>query len=159
MDWIVFAVCFCACVAAGATGAAFPPGTWYEELDRPSWTPPNWLFPVAWTSLYIAMSLAAARVAPLEGSGLAMALWALQIALNALWSPVFFGLRRIKEAIIVVVALWAAVGATMLAFFQFDLVAGLLFVPYLVWCSVAAALNIQMWRLNSAIEPLRPDRV
>ncbi|MEM6904792.1 MAG: TspO/MBR family protein [Pseudomonadota bacterium] len=155
MDWFVFVICFCACAAAGTTGAAFPPGTWYTRLNRPSWTPPDWLFPVAWTTLYICMSLAAARVAPLEGSGLAMSLWGLQIALNTLWTPVFFGLRRIKEAILVVVALWLAVGATMVAFWQLDQIAGLLFVPYLVWCTVAAALNVAMWRLNPDVPPLQ----
>ena len=157
MDWMVFLICFAACAAAGTTGAAFPPGAWYEDLERPSWTPPNWLFPVAWTTLYIAMSVAAARVAPLEGSGLAMALWALQIALNTLWTPVFFGLRRIKGAIPVVLALWGAVAACMAAMWQLDTVAGLLFAPYLLWCTVAAALNIAMWRLNPNVAPVDPN--
>lgn len=154
MDWVIFSICLCACVVAGTTGAVFPPGSWYERLDRPSWTPPNWLFPVAWTTLYVSMSVAAARVAPLDGSGVAMALWALQISLNTLWSPLFFGLRRIKAAILVVLALWAAVMATMFAFFQLDLIAGLLFVPYVIWCTVASALNIAMWRLNPNVKPL-----
>lgn len=157
MDWMVFLICFAACAAAGTTGAAFPPGAWYEELDRPSWTPPNWLFPVAWTTLYVAMSVAAARVAPLEGAGLAMALWALQIALNTLWTPVFFGLRRIKGAIPVVLALWGAVAACMVAMWQLDTIAGLLFVPYLLWCTVATALNVAMWRLNPHVVPVDPN--
>lgn len=157
MDWMVFVICFAACVAAGTTGAAFPPGPWYERLDRPSWTPPNWLFPVAWTTLYIAMSVAAARVAPLEGSGLAMALWALQIALNTLWTPVFFGLRRIKGAIPVVLALWASVAACMVVMWQLDWVAGALFAPYLLWCTIASALNIAMWRLNPDVAPVDPN--
>jgi len=154
MDWLTFIICASACVAAGTTGALFPTGAWYEALNRPRWTPPNWLFPIAWTSLYVAMSVAAARVAPSPEAGIAMALWGLQIALNTLWTPVFFGLRRMGGAMIVVVALWAAVGATMLAFIQIDLVAGLLFVPYLVWCTVAAALNFAMWRLNPDVKPL-----
>lgn len=157
MDWVVFLICFAACAAAGASGAVFPPGAWYEDLDRPSWTPPNWLFPVAWTTLYIAMSVAAARVAPLEGSGIAMALWALQIALNTLWTPVFFGLRRIKGAIPVVLALWASVAACMAAMWQLDTIAGLLFAPYVLWCTVAAALNIAMWRLNPNVVPVNPN--
>ena len=157
MDWLVFAICFAACAAAGTTGAAFPPGAWYERLERPSWTPPNWLFPLAWTVLYIAMSVAAARVANLPGSGIAMALWALQIALNTLWTPVFFGLRRIKGAIVVVLALWAAVFCCMIAMWQLDTVAGALFLPYLIWCTVAAALNIAMWRLNPDVAPVDPN--
>ncbi|MEM7746061.1 MAG: TspO/MBR family protein [Pseudomonadota bacterium] len=154
MDWLVFSICLAACFAAGTTGAVFPPGAWYEKLNRPSWTPPNWLFPVAWTVMYVAMSVAAARVAPLGGSGTAMALWALQIAFNTLWTPIFFGLRRIKGAIPVVLCLWGAVFATGMAFLQLDLIAGLLFVPYIVWCTVAAALNIAMWRLNPDVKPL-----
>lgn len=157
MDWMVFLICFAACAAAGTTGAVFPPGAWYQALQRPSWTPPNWLFPVAWTTLYIFMSVAAARVASLEGAGIAMALWALQIALNTLWTPIFFGLRRIKGAIPVVLALWAAVAACMVAMWQLDTIAGLLFAPYLLWCTVASALNIAMWRLNPDVEPVNPD--
>lgn len=151
---MVFSICLAACFAAGTTGAVFPPGAWYEKLKRPSWTPPNWLFPVAWTFMYLAMSVAAARVAPLDGSGQAMALWALQIAFNTLWTPIFFGLRRIKGAIPVVLCLWGAVVATGVSFWQLDLIAGLLFVPYIAWCTVAAALNIAMWRLNPNVQPL-----
>ena len=154
MDIVVFGICLLACGAAATTGADFPPGKWYLTLDRPSWTPPNWVFPVAWTVLYLAMSVAAARIAPLEGSGLPMALWALQIALNTLWTPVFFGLRRFGQAIIVVVGLWLAVAATMLMFWQLDPVAGWLFVPYLIWCTIASALNIAMWRRNPQVEPI-----
>ena len=96
MTYALFAIFLGACFAAGATGALFPPGAWYSTLKKPSWTPPNWLFPVAWTTLYLCMAAAAARVAGAEGSAFAMALWALQIALNTLWTPVFFGLRRIR---------------------------------------------------------------
>ena len=156
MDWLVLGVCFAACCAAATTGAMFPPGPWYEQLDRPPWTPPNWLFPVAWTTLYVAMSSAAALVAPLEGSGLGMALWGLQIALNTLWSPIFFGLRRLRGGMVVVVALWVAVGATMLEFWRLEPLAGWLFLPYLVWCTVAAALNLSVWRRNPDVLPINP---
>lgn len=155
MDFLVFGICLAACGAAATTGAMFPPGPWYERLDRPPWTPPNWVFPVAWTVLYLAMSWAAARVAPMDGSGTGMALWGLQIAFNTLWTPIFFGLRRFGGAIVVVVALWIAVAATMVVFWQFDRIAGLLFVPYLMWCTVAAALNISMWRRNPDLEPVQ----
>jgi tryptophan-rich sensory protein len=148
MDWGLFATFFAACAAAGATGAMFQPGEWYRSLDRPSWTPPDWVFPVAWTCLYVLMSWSAARVAQLPGSGQAMAFWALQIALNTLWTPVFFGLRRMRAGMVVLVFLWLAVAATLVAFWQLDPVAGLMFVPYLVWCSIAAALNWSVWRRN-----------
>lgn len=154
MDYAVLAICLLACGAAAATGASFPPGKWYLTLDRPPWTPPNWLFPVAWAVLYVLMSWAAARIAPMEGAGLPMALWALQIALNTLWTPVFFGLRRFGGAIFVVVGLWLAVAATMVTFWSLDTLAGLMLAPYLVWCTVAAALNIAMWRRNPQVQPL-----
>lgn len=135
-------------MAAGSTGALFPPGDWYQALKKPRWTPPNWVFPVAWTTLYICIAAAGARVAMLPGAGLAMAFWALQVALNGLWTPVFFGLRRMKLGLIVLSALWVAVACTMLLLFLQDQIAGLLFVPYLVWVSIAGALNLSVLRLN-----------
>lgn len=141
MDWLIFLVFLATCLSAGATGALFEPGAWYARLNKPSWTPPNWAFPVTWASLYILMALAATRVAGQEGSALAMALWGWQIALNTLWTPVFFGLRRLRAALLVLAMLWVAVAATLVAFWAIDWIAGALFVPYLIWVSVAAALN------------------
>lgn len=151
MDWSIFLTCFAACCAAGATGAMFPPGAWYETLTKPSFTPPDWVFPVAWTTLYICMSVAAARAGPIESSGQAMAFWGLQIALNTLWTPVFFGLCKIKAGMVIVLLLWLAVLATMIAFFRLDIWAGLLMVPYLLWCTVASALNAGIWALNPEV--------
>ncbi len=148
MDWLIFAVFMFACSAAATTGAMFEPGAWYRSLTKPRWTPPNWLFPVAWTTLYIFMSLAAMRVAIAGDSGLALAMWSAQIAFNTLWTPVFFGLKRMGAALIVMVGLWSSVAATLVLFWQIDLIAGLLFVPYLAWVTVAGALNLSVWRLN-----------
>ena len=96
MFWIDFLIFLFACMAAGLTGSLFPPGKWYSDLNKPRWTPPNWIFPVAWPILYILMSYSGATLANLENSGSALALWALQIAINTLWTPVFFGLKNIK---------------------------------------------------------------
>lgn len=148
MTYILFAIFLLACGAAGATGGMFPPSDWYQKLNKPSWTPPNWLFPVAWTTLYICMSAAAARVAMMPGAGVALALWALQIALNTLWTPVFFGLQRIRAGMGVLVLLWLSVVGCTIALFQLDTIAGLLFLPYVVWVSVAAALNYSVMQLN-----------
>lgn len=148
MDFTLFFIFLAACGAAAATGAMFPPGAWYRGLKKPSWNPPNWVFPVAWTVLYLCMSAAAARVAVLDGAGVALALWAVQIAYNTLWTPVFFGLRRMGAGLVVVGILWLAVAATMVAFWRLDAVAGLLFLPYLAWVTVASALNAALWRLN-----------
>ncbi|MEO1196918.1 MAG: TspO/MBR family protein [Pseudomonadota bacterium] len=148
MDLLLFAIFLVACGGAAATGAMFPPGPWYDALKKPSWNPPNWLFPVAWSLLYLCIAAAAARAAVVPGNGIAMALLAAQFAFNTLWTPVFFGLRKMGAGFVVVSVLWVLVALTMLAFFQLDRLAGLLFVPYLVWVTVAAALNFTVWRLN-----------
>ncbi|MGX0902708.1 benzodiazapine receptor [Roseovarius sp. MBR-79] len=148
MIYVLFAIFLTACFAAGSTGGLFPPGDWYARLNKPRWTPPDWLFPVAWTTLYVCIAAAGARAAVSEGNSLAMALWALQIAFNGLWTPVFFGLRRMRLGLVVLGALWLSVAATLVALWQVDMWAGLLFVPYLVWVSVAGALNLAVIRLN-----------
>lgn len=124
------------------------PGAWYRGLDKPTWTPPDWMFPVVWMILYVSAAYAAARVAPMEGAAYAMAFWAMQIAFNTLWTPVFFGLRNIKAAFFIMLGLWVAVAGTMASFFMLDWIAGALFVPYLVWVSVAGALNASVWARN-----------
>lgn len=148
MIWLLFAIFLAACFAAGSSGGLFSPGDWYARLNKPWWTPPDWLFPVAWSMLYVCMAAAGARVAVSPENGLAMALWALQIALNGLWTPVFFGLKRMRLGLIVLSLLWASVSATLLALLSVDLIAGLLFVPYLMWVSVAGMLNYTVLRMN-----------
>ena len=148
MFTVLFLVFLSACFAAGATGSLFPPDVWYQRLQKPKWTPPNWVFPVTWSTLYLCMSYAGALVAVSDDNGLGMALWALQIALNTLWTPVFFGLKRLRQGLLVLVLLWVAVAATMVVFFTINILAGLLFVPYLLWVSIAGALNYSVWKLN-----------
>ncbi len=148
MDWTLFLLFLVACGGAATTGAMFQPGTWYESLRKPAWTPPNWVFPTVWTILYICVAVAAARAAPLDGTGIAMAFFAVQIAFNTLWTPIFFGLHNMKGGLLVIGILWLAVLGTLVAFWRLDLVAGLLFVPYLAWVSTAFALNLSVWRLN-----------
>ncbi|RED12904.1 tryptophan-rich sensory protein TspO [Pontivivens insulae] len=147
MDILTFAIFFAACCAAASTGMLFEPGDWYDRLDKPAWNPPKWAFPVAWTILYIVIAIAAARVA-YQGATQALAFWALQIALNTLWTPIFFGLKRLKAGLIAIICLWLAVLATTLAFFSVDELAGWLFVPYLLWVSYAAALNASLLQRN-----------
>lgn len=154
MDFLAFFIFLSACFAAATTGGMFQPGAWYEGLDKPPWTPPKWLFPVAWTTLYVLMSIAAARVVHMPGAGIALAFWALQIALNTLWTPVFFGLRHLKAGMVIILLLWLAVAATMVSLFTLDTVSGLMFVPYLVWVSVASMLNYSVWQRNLDVKPL-----
>ena len=117
------------------------------------------LDPTAWTSIYVLISFAAARVAPIEGSQYAMAFWALQIALNTLWTPVFFGLRRLRGALPIMAGLWLAVAGATWTHFQFDFWAGLAFVPYLTWVTVAGALNLEIARLNPDQKPIEPSKI
>lgn len=148
MFWLLFSVFLLACLGAGMTGGIFPPGPWYQKLEKPWFTPPNWVFPVTWMVLYVCIAVAGARAALLDNNGLAMAFWALQIAFNSLWTPVFFGLRNIRLGMAVVSALWLTVFVGMVVLWQIDWVAGALFVPYLLWVTIAAALNAGVWRLN-----------
>ena len=136
------------CAVPAAAGLFFQPGSWYRDLDKPTWTPPDRLFPIIWAILYILMSLAAARVAGRTGNDLALGLWALQITISTLWSAVFFGLHRIRAGAVVIALLWAAVLATTLAFLRHDILAAVMMVPYLAWGTFALALNISVLRRN-----------
>jgi tryptophan-rich sensory protein len=147
-DIWLFATFLLACGAAATTGAMFEPDDWYRRLDKPRWTPPRWAFPLVWTLLYLAMAFAAMRVAQLPDSGRALAFWAAQIAFNTLWTPIFFGLHRMRAALAVMAGLWLTVAATMVAFWRLDPIAGALFVPYLVWVTLAGALNLSVLRRN-----------
>ena len=159
MDIFLFAIFLASCGGAAATGAVFPPGEWYKTLAKPDWTPPDWVFPVAWTTIYLCISFAGARVAGMEGSGYAMAFFAAQVAFATLWTPVFFGLRRLKGALWVMAALWLSVLATTVAMFRLDLWAGIAFLPYLAWVSVAAALNTRVMQMNPGVQPLDLSKV
>lgn len=159
MDIYLFGLFLLACCAAGTTGAVFEPGTWYRQLNKPTWTPPDWAFPVMWTSIYLLISFAGARVAVLEGNAYALAFWAMQAGFSTLWTPIFFGLRRLKGALIVMVPLWASVAGATYASLQLDLWAGLAFLPYLIWVSVAAALNLSVALMNPGQVPIKPSEV
>ncbi|HBG98497.1 MAG TPA: sensory protein TspO [Rhodobacteraceae bacterium] len=149
MDLAVFLVFLASCMGAAATGAIFSPGDWYERLNKPSWIPPNWAFPVTWTVLYVLIAVAATRIAALPGdTGLALAFWSLQIVMNALWSPVFFGLHRIRAGMLVLVFLWLSVAGTLWSFAALDPIAAAMIAPYLLWVTIAGALNLSVWRLN-----------
>jgi benzodiazapine receptor len=140
--------------AAGALGgrATYPaiPG-WYQGLEKPSWTPPDWLFGPAWTTLYILMGVAAWLVWRHGGwrsQKRPLTLFVVQVVLNALWSIVFFGMRNPGLGMAEIVVLWLAILATLIAFWRVSRVAGGLMVPYLGWVTFAAALNFAIWRLN-----------
>jgi benzodiazapine receptor len=123
---------------------------WFANLRKPSFMPPGWVFPVAWTILYALMGLAVAQViaSPAPIRTLAFALFAIQLALNLAWSPIFFALHRPRLALEVMLLLDVVVIATIGAFAQVGLWPALLLVPYLVWLMLATALNASIVRLN-----------
>jgi tryptophan-rich sensory protein len=149
---LVLVAFFVAAFSAAFVGARFPPGGWYAGLAKPAWTPPNWLFGPVWTALYAMIAVSGWLVwrrAGFEAAGAALALFAVQLALNAAWSWIFFGLHRPGAAFIEIVILWIAILGTVLLFWRVHWLPGALLLPYLAWVAFAAALNWQLWRLNA----------
>lgn len=133
------------------TGAIWSPGEWYAQLQKPSWNPPSWIFGPVWTTLYLLMGIAAWlvwRQGGFETARGALLLFLAQLALNALWTPVFFGLHQPGAGFVVIVLLWLAIVATIRAFVRFSRTSAALLSPYLLWVSFAAVLNFTVWRLN-----------
>ncbi|MEM9300612.1 MAG: TspO/MBR family protein [Pseudomonadota bacterium] len=137
-------------VAAASTGAIFQPGAWYASLDKPSWTPPNWLFGPAWTVLYACIVAAAWLIWRETGSLLALPLlfWFGQVVFNALWSWLFFGVRLPVLALLDLLLMLACILAFIVSAWSVSRSAALLFVPYAVWVTFAGSLNFAIWRLN-----------
>lgn len=128
-------------------GISNPPGEWYAGLAKPGFTPPNWLFPVAWTVLYVLVAIAGWRVFE-RGPAAGRLAWVAQLALNFLWSPTFFGAHRIGAGLVVVAALLLAVLLFLAATWKANRPAFACFVPYAAWVAYATALNLSIWRLN-----------
>jgi translocator protein len=140
------------CVGAGFASAMLADDTSvYEELARPSWAPPGNVFGPVWTVLYIAMGSAAFLVWKHdrgESRRRALAIFAVQLALNVAWTPVFFGLQRYGLAIVVIAGYWLSVLGMLIVFARRIRLAGLLVAPLLAWVTFATALNIAIWSLN-----------
>lgn len=127
--------------------------TWYPTLNKPSFTPPNAVFPIAWTTLYVLMGVAAGNVwarmdyeKELVKKGLTF--FAIQFALNMLWSYLFFGLKNPMVALVEIILLWLMIYETWFIFRKLDKIAGWLMIPYLLWVTYATALNAAIWYLN-----------
>ena len=135
------------------SGAFFRPGEWYRSIAKPSWQPPDWLFGPVWTVLYILLAVSAWLVWRSGDSltGVAMALYAVNLALNAAWSAVFFGLRRIGWALAEIGTLWVSTLALLLAFWAVSPLAGAMIAPYLAWATFAGILNAEIWRRNRRV--------
>ena len=144
-----------ACQCAGLIGSVFTTPaipTWYATLEKPPFTPPNWLFAPAWITLYLLMGISASLVWQRgladRRNRAALITFLVQLMLNALWSVAFFGLESPLYGIIVIVVLWIAIALTMAKFFRISTLAGALLLPYIGWVSFAAILNVCIFMLN-----------
>lgn len=153
-QWIGLVVFIVVCQAAGGIGSIFTfpsVGNWYAKLNKPFWTPPDWVFGPVWTFLFLCMAVAAWLVwrrYGFAGAVVPMALFALQLALNVAWTWVFFGLHLPGAAFAEIIVLWLAILATLIAFWALVPAAGWLMVPYLLWVTYAATLNWGLWKMN-----------
>jgi tryptophan-rich sensory protein len=154
MNWWKLIASIFLCQMAGAIGslATFPNiAGWYLALNKPFFTPPNWAFGPVWLTLYLLMGIAFFMV---WNKGLnkktrpALQIFGIQLALNTLWSIVFFGFQSIFAGLVVIVLLWLAILWTMARFWKISRPAGWLLVPYIVWVTIATALNAAVWLLN-----------
>lgn len=144
-------------LGVGAWGAMFAPGLsasagqWYASVAKPAWLPPQNWFLAVWVILYITMGTAAWliwRERYHRGRSAAVAAYALQLLLNALWPPLFFGLRNMDAGLFDIIALWLAIGWTLREFARVRAAAALILVPYFLWVTFAAAMNLAVWKLN-----------
>lgn len=150
-------VCILACFVAAGIGSLFTFKAvqhWYPGLKKPRFTPPNWAFGPVWTILYILMAISVFFIwekgLSANGMLIAFVLFWIQLALNALWSIVFFGMKAKGGGVIIIISLWIIILATIIASFRVSTLAGVLLIPYIVWVSIAAYLNIGVWGLNRA---------
>ncbi len=138
--------------SAALTGAFVDTGGWYASITKPAWNPPNSIFGPVWTTLYIMMAVAAWLVWQRGGwkqQRKALTIYLVQWALNALWTPLFFGLQRPDLAFAGILLLLASILATIAAFWRVKRTAAILLIPYVLWVSFATVLNFTIWRLNA----------
>lgn len=138
---------------AGVVGSIFTfpsVGTWYSTLNKPWFTPPSWVFGPVWLALYALMGIAAGLVwnSKSKLKERALQIYGFQLLLNVVWSLLFFGLHASLYALIDIVAMWIAIAATIFVFYKVDKRAGWLLVPYIIWVTIATALNYYVWILN-----------
>lgn len=154
-DGLKLVFCIVICEGSGLIGSAFTapsiPG-WYANLTKPALNPPSWVFGPVWTLLYLLMGIALFLVwqSPKKNKHRkpALILFAIQLALNAIWSPIFFGAQNTGAAFVVIIMLWVAILITMVSFFKVNRSAAYLLIPYIAWVSFASYLNAGIWILN-----------
>jgi len=140
-SWPMLAVFLALVALAASTGVVFQPGEWYAGLAKPPWTPPNWVFGPVWALLYVLIAVAGWIVFSIPGTGIARGLWVAQLALNALWSFLFFGLQSTWLALADIVALMVCIAFLMYAADAASRVVTWLLAPYLAWVGYAFMLT------------------
>lgn len=148
-------VCLVVCLGIGVVGSIFTRPeipTWYAGLAKPSWTPPPFVFPIAWTTLYIMMAVAFwrlwDRVAPSDARRRAIIFFAIQLVLNAIWSPVFFGWHGTRTGLAIIILMAVFIAVTIVSAVKIDRLAAVLLVPYLCWVLYASTINAGVVALN-----------
>lgn len=147
-SWISLFVFIVVTASAAVTGSMFQPGTFYEGLTKPGWTPPAWLFGPVWTAIYIMIVVSGWLIWREQGVSIVLAVWAFQLILNALWSFLAFELNRLDLAFLNIAALWISILLFIVLAWPISQWSATLFVPYVIWVSFAGALNFALWRLN-----------
>jgi tryptophan-rich sensory protein len=144
------------CQLAGIIGAFFTTsslGAWYAHINKPAFTPPNWVFAPVWIFLYLVMGMALYLVWTAETTPklkqTALILFFIQLVLNMSWCFFFFFLQSPLLGLIEIIVLWIFIGLTMIWFYKIKPSAALLLLPYWLWVSYAVALNFSIWKLNS----------
>ncbi len=149
---LLISVLLCEFVGLAGSIPTFPSiANWYQTLNKPGFTPPNWLFGPAWTTLYALMGISLFLVwekRKKKGARLALAIFGLQLTLNFFWSIIFFGLHQPLFAFIEIILLWLAIFITIKKFYPISKTAGLILIPYLAWVSFASVLNFFIAKLN-----------
>lgn len=147
--WITLAIFLIVVIGVGGLiGTQSIPGAWYEGLNKPPFNPPNWIFGPVWFTLYVMIAVAGWRIYMISPSAAAMKVWYAQMALNFMWSPIWFIAHLIWPAFAVIAAILALIVTFIVLARKLDPIAAWLFVPYLVWVGFASLLNLSIGILN-----------
>jgi benzodiazapine receptor len=150
--WLRIASCVIICQMAGVIGSIFTMQaipSWYSTLEKPWFTPPNWVFGPVWITLFTLMGISLYWVSQRgKEAKVPLAIFAAQLAVNTLWNVLFFGIRNPLYGLIGIIVLWALIAATIVTFYRTSKKAGLILLPYIIWVSIATLLNYYVWVLN-----------
>jgi tryptophan-rich sensory protein len=147
-----FSTCFATAAIGGLASASA--GAFYQQLNRPEWAPPGWLFAPVWTLLYLLMAISAWlvwRARGFKAARDALSLFLLQLAVNAAWTPLFFVWHLGAAAFVEILVLWILIACTVVVFWHTHRLAAVLLLPYLAWVTFASGLTYTIWQLNPAL--------